>query len=88
MSNVVWETTYSVETDASLDSAWKYWTNVANSDDPPAKFEASQTFQVSRQCSGLFAIAMPALMPPSKYRCREPRYGLSGGLIVWPTVEP
>ena len=38
MMNLAWEMTHSVETEASQDFAWTYWTNVANWDDPPARF--------------------------------------------------
>src|SRR5438034_8259249 len=44
MSDEAWELTQSVETDASLAFAWNYWTNVANWDDPPAKFELDGPF--------------------------------------------
>jgi polyketide cyclase/dehydrase/lipid transport protein len=39
-----WEITHSVETDASPAFAWNYWTNVANWDDPPARFELDGPF--------------------------------------------
>jgi hypothetical protein len=38
MATAPWEITHSVETNASPAFAWHYWTNVANWDDPPAKF--------------------------------------------------
>jgi hypothetical protein len=44
MDNTVWELTESVETDATLEFVWNYWTNVANWDDPPAKFELDGPF--------------------------------------------
>jgi hypothetical protein len=44
MTNVVWEMTHSIETEASLDLAWNYWTTVANWDDPPAHFELDGPF--------------------------------------------
>ena len=44
MSDNFWELTHSVETDASLAFAWNYWANVANWDDPPAKFELEGPF--------------------------------------------
>jgi hypothetical protein len=43
-TDVVWEITHSVESNASLDFAWRYWTNVANWDDPPARFELDAPF--------------------------------------------
>ena len=44
MSDEAWELTQSVETDASLAFAWNYWANVANWEDPPAKFELDGPF--------------------------------------------
>ncbi len=47
MSDVVWETSHSVETHVSVEFAWRYWSDVRNWDDPPARFEFSGAF-VSR----------------------------------------
>ena len=44
MSQVVWEASHSVETQASVEFAWRYWTDVRNWDDPPARFEFSGPF--------------------------------------------
>ena len=44
MAAVAWEITHSVETIASPDFAWRYWTNVANWDDPPARLELDAPF--------------------------------------------
>jgi hypothetical protein len=44
MSDMTWELTHSEETNAGLAFAWSYWTNVANWDDPPAKFELDGPF--------------------------------------------
>jgi polyketide cyclase/dehydrase/lipid transport protein len=44
MTNVAWEMTHSIETEASLDFAWNYWTTVTNWDDPPAQFELDGPF--------------------------------------------
>jgi hypothetical protein len=44
MTTVAWEMTHSVETNASPAFAWHYWTNVANWDDPPARFELDAPF--------------------------------------------
>lgn len=38
MHEVVWETEYSVETEASVRFAWDFLTNVNNWTDPPARF--------------------------------------------------
>jgi hypothetical protein len=45
MENVVWEMTHSVETDADVDFAWRYWSDVGNWDDPPATFELEGEFE-------------------------------------------
>ena len=44
MATIPWETTHSVETNAGPAFAWHYWTNIANWDDPPAKFELDGPF--------------------------------------------
>lgn len=44
METVAWEMTHSVETNASPSFAWNYWTDVANWDDPPAKFALEGPF--------------------------------------------
>jgi hypothetical protein len=41
-----WETMHEEETEASRDFAWRYWTDVANWDDPPARFELDGPFAV------------------------------------------
>jgi len=40
----LWEITHSVEANASPAFAWRYWTNIANWDDPPAKFDLDGPF--------------------------------------------
>jgi hypothetical protein len=37
-SEPAWEFQHSVECNATRPFAWKYWTNIENWDDPPAKF--------------------------------------------------
>lgn len=44
MAAVSWEITRSVETNASPAFAWQFWTNIANWEDPPAKFELNGPF--------------------------------------------
>jgi hypothetical protein len=44
LSEIVWETSHSIETRASAEFAWRYWTDVKNWDDPPARFEFSGPF--------------------------------------------
>jgi hypothetical protein len=44
MATIAWEMTHAVETSASPDFAWNYWTNVANWDDPPAIFQLEGPF--------------------------------------------
>ena len=44
MSSIAWQMEYTVETNASVEFAWKYWSNVANWNDPPAKFELDRPF--------------------------------------------
>jgi hypothetical protein len=44
MDDVAWEMTYSVETEADAEFAWRYWSDVRNWDDPPAEFELDGEF--------------------------------------------
>jgi hypothetical protein len=46
MNEPVWTFEHSVECAASCKFAWAYWTNVANWNDPPAKFELDGPFAV------------------------------------------
>lgn len=45
METPAWVFQHSVECKASLESAWKYWTDIANWDDPPARFELDGPFE-------------------------------------------
>jgi hypothetical protein len=46
VNDVAWEIAHSVDANASPAFAWTYMTNVANWDDPPAKFELDGPFTV------------------------------------------
>ena len=46
MNQAAWEISHSVDASASPAVAWSYMTNVANWDDPPAKFELDGEFAV------------------------------------------
>src|SRR6266849_5029738 len=46
MSDIAFEIEHSVETSASPAFAWTYMSNVANWDDPPAKFKLDGPFAV------------------------------------------
>ena len=41
-----WQFQHSVQCDAPQKFAWSYWTNIANWDDPPAKFALDGPFDV------------------------------------------
>jgi hypothetical protein len=43
--DAAWEFEHSVECDALRDFCWSYWTNIANWDDPPAKFRLEGPFE-------------------------------------------
>lgn len=45
MEEPAWDFQHSVECKASREFAWKYWTNIANWDDPPARFELDGPFE-------------------------------------------
>jgi hypothetical protein len=44
LSDIAWETRHSVEAKANVEFAWRYWTDVRNWDDPPARFEFAGPF--------------------------------------------
>jgi hypothetical protein len=44
MTSVVWEMTHSEDADADVEFVWKYWSDVGNWDDPPARFELKGAF--------------------------------------------
>jgi hypothetical protein len=46
MANAAWETMHEEETEASRDFGWRYWTDVANWDDSPARVELDGPFAV------------------------------------------
>src|SRR5215471_12007074 len=41
-----WEFCHSAECDAPREFCWSYWTNIANWDDPPARFRLDGPFAV------------------------------------------
>ena len=49
MSDAIWEMSCAVETDADVAFAWKYWSDVRNWDDPPARFELQGAFVAGGQ---------------------------------------
>jgi hypothetical protein len=46
ISEPVWEFQYSVECRATQNFAWGFWTNIANWNDPPAKFDLDGSFGI------------------------------------------
>jgi hypothetical protein len=44
LSGAVWQASHSVETRADVEFAWRFWTDVKNWDDPPARFELEAPF--------------------------------------------
>lgn len=44
MSDTLWEFEHSIECRVPREFAWKYWSNPANWDDPPARFEFDGPF--------------------------------------------
>ena len=45
MSEPAWEFRYSIECNATRQFAWRFWTDIANWNDPPAKFDLDGPFQ-------------------------------------------
>jgi len=46
MTDSVWTFTYSVESNTGRDFSWRYWTDIANWNDPPAQFVLDGPFDV------------------------------------------
>ena len=46
MSEPAWEFQYSIDCNATPKFAWRFWTNIANWNDPPAKFALDGPFQI------------------------------------------
>jgi hypothetical protein len=49
VGDVAWEMTHSVDGDVSAEFAWRFWTDITNWDDPPAKFELEGPFAAGAQ---------------------------------------
>ena len=45
MGDSAWEFQHSVECNVTPQFAWEYWTNIANWDDPPARFHLDGPFE-------------------------------------------
>lgn len=46
MSKPAWEFQYSIECNATQQFAWRFWTDIANWNDPPAKFDLDGPFEI------------------------------------------
>jgi len=44
VTEVIWQMTHSIEVNADVHFAWRYWSDVGNWDDPPAVFELEGDF--------------------------------------------
>ena len=66
VSQVVWELSHSIETEASLAFAWAYMTDVANWSDPPAEFELEGPF-----VAGSHGITRTPGQEPRHWQLRE-----------------
>src|SRR5215475_8936674 len=66
LSDVAWETRHSVEARASVEFAWRYWTDVRNWDDPPARFEFAGPF-----VSGARGVTHLPGQPPIEWFVRD-----------------
>jgi hypothetical protein len=49
MTDVAWEMTHSVDAEVSAAFAWRYWTDITNWDDPPAKIALEGPFAAGTQ---------------------------------------
>jgi hypothetical protein len=66
MTVIAWEISHSVETNASPGFAWHYWTNVANWDDTPARFELDGPF-----ATGSYGVTYLPGQAPLRWLIRE-----------------
>jgi hypothetical protein len=66
VNDVAWEIAHSVDANASPAFAWTYLTNVANWDDPPAKFELEGPF-----AAGSHGTTRIPGQEPLRWRLRE-----------------
>ena len=46
MSEPAWEFQYSIECNTTQKFAWRFWTNISNWNDPPAKFDLDGPFEI------------------------------------------
>jgi len=46
MSEPAWKVQYSIECNATQQFAWRFWTDIANWHDPPAKFDLDGPFEI------------------------------------------
>lgn len=77
MSEIVWETSHSVETRASVEFAWQYWTDVKNWDDPPARFEFNGPF-----VEGARGLTHLPGQPPIEWFVREAKPGSAATIEI------
>jgi hypothetical protein len=68
LSKIAWETQQSAETGANVEFAWRYWTNVSNWDDPPARFEFEGPFM-----AGARGLTHLPGQPPIEWYVRDVR---------------
>jgi hypothetical protein len=68
LSKIAWETQHSVETRADVEFAWRYWTDVSNWNDPPARFEFDGAF-----VTGARGLTHLPGQPPIEWHVRDLR---------------
>jgi hypothetical protein len=77
LSAVAWETRHSIETRATVEFAWRYWTDVSNWDDPPARFEFSGAF-----VTGARGLTQLPGQPPIEWFVRDVVQGSSATIEI------
>jgi Polyketide cyclase / dehydrase and lipid transport len=77
VNETVWETSQSIETRASAEFAWRYWTEVKNWDDPPARFEFSGPF-----VAGARGLTHLPGQPPIEWIVREVKPGTAATVEI------
>jgi hypothetical protein len=77
LNDAVWETSQSIEVRASVEFAWRYWTDVRNWDDPPARFEFTGPF-----VAGARGLTRLPGQPPIEWFVREAKPGSAATIEI------
>jgi hypothetical protein len=77
LSDVIWQASHSIKTRAGAEFAWRYWTDVGNWDDPPARFEFTGAF-----VTGARGLTHLPGQPPIEWFVRDVMEGSSATIEI------